>query len=297
MKIKVLLSSYNGYEFIEDQIKSIYDQTFKNFELIVRDDGSDDEFRDILRKYRDKYGFTLVEGENLGFLKSFMKLLEDAGDADLYAFADQDDIWLPDKLLRAAKWYTEKLDESIPQLFHGAYDNVDSDTKERISTFYFSEKNYGFRRSITENHYSGFAMVINRKLRDMMLMGDVDSIVYHDWWAGMIVKAFGQAYSDKKPTALHRVHGDNITTFSLKTRLDWLWKTLTKDNDIKLRSKEFDRCFGDELSKVQRNQLRLFSNEKYNLKYAFIKVFYPRRWRPIISSELVVRFLMLIGKI
>ena len=297
MKIKVLLSTYNGYDFVEDQIKSIYDQTFKNFELIVRDDGSEEEFREILRGHQEKYGFTLIEGENLGFLKSFMKLLEDAGDSELYAFADQDDIWLPDKLYRAAKWYTENLDESIPQLFHGAYDNVDSDTKERISTFYFSENGYSFRRSITENHYSGFAMVINRKLRDMMLKGDVDNILYHDWWAGMIVKAFGQAYFDKKPTALHRVHGDNITTFNIKTRIKWLWESLTKENDIKKRSMEFDICFGDELTQVQKNQLSLFSNEKYSIKSALIKVFFPKRWRPILSSEIVVRFLMLIGKI
>ena len=295
-----MMAVYNGEKYIRDQIDSIISQTYSDWTLYISDDKSTDVTLAIISEYCNNYPdkIQIINFDRIGGAKkNFIYLYNNCPQAELYMFSDQDDIWLPDKLLRAAKWYTEKLDESIPQLFHGAYDNVDSDTKERISTFYFSEKNYGFRRSITENHYSGFAMVINRKLRDMMLMGDVDSIVYHDWWAGMIVKAFGQAYSDKKPTALHRVHGDNITTFSLKTRLDWLWKTLTKDNDIKLRSKEFDRCFGDELSKVQRNQLRLFSNEKYNLKHAFIKVFYPRRWRPIISSELVVRFLMLIGKI
>ena len=296
-KIAVLMSTYNGGEYIATQIKSIYRQNYKDFELIIRDDGSAPEFREKLRALKEKYGFRLIEGENAGFLKSFRILLEQETDAELFAFSDQDDKWLPDKLRRAADWYEEHLREDVPQLFHGAYVNVDSDTGRVTEKFCFPETGYDFRRSITENHYSGFAMVVNRRMKEMMLQADFARVDYHDWWAGMIAHAFGEAYSDKKVTAGHRVHGDNVTTFNIRTRMKWLLHTLRTESDIRARCTEFLNCYGALMREEDKKMLCLFTDEKYNLPHALKKAFYPRRWRPLLSSELVMRFLMLLGRV
>lgn len=295
-KIAVLLSAYNGDKYIEEQIASIYHQKYTDFQLYVRDDGSKKEFVELLKKLQLKYGFELITGENMGFLKSFMFLLDYAEGAELYAFADQDDIWLEDKLQNAVSWFEQDKENKTPRLYHSAYDIID-DRHNVAGHFYFPNEGYDFRRSITENHYSGFAMVINAKLREYMLKGDCDQIGYHDWWAAMIVQAFGQGWSDDRVTALHRVHGDNVTAFNMKTRLQWLKKSLLEESELHKRAVEFERCYKEELTPENRKIIQLFSARRYNLGYALKKCLYPGRWRPVLSSEIVMRFLMLIGKV
>lgn len=300
-KVAVLLSSYNGEQYIKEQINSIYKQTYKDFSLYVRDDGSSDACKELLRKLKSKYGFELFEGENLGFVGSFMWLLRNVKDADYYAFADQDDIWKEGKLKKAVDWFVKSEQEGFiradrPALFHSAYDVIKDDGKV-FDRFFFSEDEYDFRRSITENHYSGFSMVINKPLRNLMIRGEDDRIGYHDWWAAMIVHAFGTAHSDCKVMALHRAHGDNVTTFNLFTRFGWLKKTLSEESDIHKRAVEFNRCFGQKLRSTDKEYLDMFCGDRYNIINALKKCFFPARWRPVISSELVVRFLMLIGRI
>lgn len=294
-KIAILLSTYNGKEYIERQITSIYQQSYSDFELYIRDDGSNLAFLEQLRRLQQEYHFVLLEGSNKGFVASFMTLLDAIGNADLYAFADQDDIWLPKKLQCAVDWF-EGQNEEVPLLYHSAYDVID-ENEHIIDRFYFPDQEYDFRRTITENHYSGFAMVINKKLREYMLQGDTKYIGYHDWWAAMIVHAFGIAHSDPEVMALHRAHGNNVTTFNFKTRIQWLCKTLSEQSELDERAKEFERCFGEKLDQWNRGILAMFTANKYSFCNALKKACYPKRWRPIISSELTIRFLMLIGKI
>ena len=294
-KVAVLLSAYNGAEYIEEQIRSICQQSYPECHLYVRDDGSDRTFVGQLKELQKQYAFTLLEGENIGFVASFMTLLQQVTDADLYAFADQDDIWLPDKIQKAVTWFDTCEDSRKPLLYHSAYDVVDGEGKV-VDHFYFGEEGYDFRRSITENHYSGFSMVVNAAMREYMLKGQWNQIGYHDWWAAMIVHAFGMSYSDSEVLALHRAHGDNVTTFNMRTRIQWLHRTLTEESELRKRAVEFERCFGEQLSKPDKKILRLFTDKHYNILHACKKCFYPKRWRPILSSEIVVRVLMLIGR-
>ena len=104
VNVAVLLSAYNGDKFIKEQIESILNQNGVNVKLTIRNDGGDPEekTRRIIREYVAKdERVSLLEGENLGCAKSFWQLLREAPEADYYAFADQDDVWLPDKLKAA----------------------------------------------------------------------------------------------------------------------------------------------------------------------------------------------------
>lgn len=294
-KIAILLSSYNGDAFVEDQVRTIFEQDYKDFTLYIRDDGSKPEFVAYLRELQKKYPFVLYEGENVGFLKSFMWLLREVDDAEYYAFADQDDEWYSDKLTTALTWM-EKQRADLPVLFHGAYDVVTPDG-EHISDFYYTEDGYDFRRSIMENHYSGFAMMINQTMREYMLRGADDRIGYHDWWAAMIAHAFGIAYSDTKKCAAHKSHGNNVTKITFGTKIKWFKKTLVEESEPHNRSMEFYKCFYNELNENDKKVIKWFAHENYHLGHALTKAFYPKRWRPDMVSELVNRCLMLIGKI
>ena len=89
-KVAVIMSTYNGERFIREQLDSILNQTYKNIEVVVRDDGSKDKTVEIVKEYMEKYSnIVLYQGENLGFIKSFFELLNLA-EADYYSYADQD---------------------------------------------------------------------------------------------------------------------------------------------------------------------------------------------------------------
>ena len=93
MKITILLSSYNGEKYIEEQLNSIFNQTYDNISILVRDDNSKDGTVKILEKYAAQGKLKWYSGENLGCAKSFWDLLCNFGESDYYAFCDQYDVW------------------------------------------------------------------------------------------------------------------------------------------------------------------------------------------------------------
>lgn len=95
--IIVMMSTYNGEKYIKEQIESIFSQKGVNIKLIVRDDGSNDLTRNIVEGFEDER-IELISGENLGWKESFNELVRYAGTCEFYAFSDQDDVWIPEKL-------------------------------------------------------------------------------------------------------------------------------------------------------------------------------------------------------
>lgn len=121
-KLCVLLASYNGEKYIKDQLDSIINQTYKNWKLVIRDDGSKDKTVPILNEYKKKdERIKVLEDSkgNLGFLKNFEELLFNV-DEEFVLFSDQDDFWLKNKLEKFVEKIS-KLDEEIlskPLLIH-----------------------------------------------------------------------------------------------------------------------------------------------------------------------------------
>ncbi len=105
-KVNILLSAFNGEKYIEEQIRSILAQKDVKIHLIIRDDGSTDNTVKIIRSIQKENGnrIDLIEGENVGYRKSFYLLLcARDKNSDYYAFSDQDDVWMSEKLIVAIK--------------------------------------------------------------------------------------------------------------------------------------------------------------------------------------------------
>jgi len=95
-KVSVLVSCYNHEPYIEACLQSILQQTYKNIELIVMDDGSTDNSFHIIRRLADQYGFHAERQNNLGLSRSLNKMLPMATGAYICQFGS-DDIMLADK--------------------------------------------------------------------------------------------------------------------------------------------------------------------------------------------------------
>lgn len=301
LKVNVLLSTYNGEIYLEEQIESVLHQTYPHIALYIRDDGSSDStvkiIQDIQQKNPNK--ITLFIGKNLGFGKSFLQLLKASDSGDLWAFCDQDDIWYPDKIETAVNWFCSHPQNefySKPMLFHSAFSIVDENLKFQ-SNYLPPSYDYGFIRSITDCVHMGFSEVINGTLRQMMLQANINRLTSHDHWAELLAMAFGIVKFDPEIKSLHRRLQSSVSEGTFQNRIKWFKGAWKGNSDILPCAQECFRLYAQQLSPKDRKALSWFVFSSYDIQKSICKAFYPKRWRPGILSELSIRLLMLCGKI
>ncbi len=216
--IDILLATYNGERFLREQIDSILNQSYQDFHLIIRDDGSKDCTLAIVHDYiaRHPGKITLIEDSvHRGAIGSFSHLLSSSG-APYVMFSDQDDVWLADKIqVTIAKMREmESLHgKEVPLLVHGDLIVVDQDLKVISESFWkyiHLKPSEGFRlnRIMVQNEVTGCTMMLNRPLADLAKPIAPESIM-HDWWIGLVASACGHIGIVKSPIILYRQHGKN----------------------------------------------------------------------------------------
>lgn len=207
--VVVLMSTYNGELYIQEQIESILAQKDVEVELIVRDDGSTDDTIDILNNYKDCNKLTWYSGDNLGAAKSFMDLIYNSPNAGYYAFCDQDDIWLKDKLAIAISKLKE-FDFSLPMLYYGRPRLVDANGN-LLDAMASSDKMFTFGGSIINSNCTGCTMVFNRTLMEIVKKHRPKYVSMHDSWVHKVcIIHHGILVYDEDVHILYRQHGNNV---------------------------------------------------------------------------------------
>ena len=213
MKIAVLVSTYNGERYLEKQIQTLLEQDIEGAEIIVRDDGSTDNTRCILQKY-EKNGLLKVQyGSNIGYKKSFMKLLLDQKDYDYYAFCDQDDVWLPDKLSKAISKIQE-YDKNIPIVYYSNLKKCDENLNIYGET-HLEKRVLSLESNILRRSIAGCTMVMNNRFHDIVTKIDMEEnllVQGHDSYLISLCYAIrGKVICDKYSYILYRQHGNNTS--------------------------------------------------------------------------------------
>ena len=208
VQVVVMMSSYNGEKYIVQQIDSILRQNGVNVKLVIRDDGSSDNTIKIIKEYIDRNSnVILIEGKNIGAKNSFFELSKQVPSADFYAFADQDDVWKPDKLYYAVK-SLEKL--SGCGLYTSSYDVVDKNLNVLKKNAAISS-NYTMCESIMYRAPLGCTIVMNKKLFEIYRMSTPLNFRMHDHWAILTAHAINaEIVIDKRVTMLYRQHENNV---------------------------------------------------------------------------------------
>lgn len=213
-RVAILLCTYNGSEYLKKQIDSIVEQTEKNWVIFASDDGSSDSTLDILNEYRISLGnekFSIVKGPGKGFAWNFLSLLETCGEHfDYYAFCDQDDEWLPEKLeIGISVLNTCEL--ANPAVYCGRTQLVDENNND-IGKSPLFKKPPSFKNALIQSIAGGNTMMLNVSARNIVLKTPrYEKIISHDWWIYIIVTAVGgDIYYDPNPTIRYRQHTGNI---------------------------------------------------------------------------------------
>lgn len=296
MQINVLISTYNGEKYICEQINSIWKQTYKNIKIYIRDDGSTDETLKRIKECDIENKIELIEGRHIGFGRSFGELLRISEEGDLWAFCDQDDLWLPQKIEWAVEWFRNTREEK-PALFHTAFEIRSAQMDVCEGLYLPPSYRVDFRRCLTDCVFQGFSIVINRSLREKMLMCNTTKSWCHDWMAMLIAVSFGVTEFDERIGAWHRRMLTSASSMKFRKRVKWFLSMFFQESNTKSTLCEFERVFGNKLGDKEQRLLSYFTHDKYSLKDSIKKAVYPGRWRPLLSSEIAVRILMLLGKI
>lgn len=223
--VYVMLSTYNGEQYIEQQIDSILSQKEVAVQLLIRDDGSTDGTIEILRKYeQQRENIVLYEGENIGYIRSFLWLVSQCPieEEAYYAFSDQDDIWDEDKLSASiAKIKGEKAQGAV--LYYSDLKVVDKEgnyirrannwegriTKYMISVF------IGIR---------GCTMVYNGELQKLLCIDPIEEVSGHDTYIALVAFWLGKVVYDEIPHINYRQTGANLSITGLSK-----WDCLKKN--------------------------------------------------------------------
>ncbi|MDM7459251.1 MAG: glycosyltransferase [Paracoccus sp. (in: a-proteobacteria)] len=226
--VTVLLASYRGAAHIGTQLASLAAQDYRDWSLVVSDDGSDDATREIVSEFaasQPKGRVNLVSGPGQGATANFLSLLAHVPDHDLAAFCDQDDLWFPDKLSRAVEAM-----EGLRRPAHYAARTIIADAALRpICGSRFFHRPLGLRNALVQACMAGNTSVYNAQavaiLKQGAIMAAKEGVISHDWWAYQLMAGMGaDLIHDRRPALLYRQHenssvGRNDTAPALLARL------------------------------------------------------------------------------
>ncbi|WP_436670204.1 glycosyltransferase [Lactiplantibacillus plantarum] len=233
--ISILLSTYNGSKYIKKQIVSVLQQKGVQIRLFIRDDGSVDDTKSIITDFAEKDSRIRIFLENnIGYTKSFMRLCQLAkNSSDYYAFCDQDDVWLPDKLLRAIT-RLENISNNYKLYFSGLT-MVDGNLN-KIGTKYYKIQDVNLGSAMVRNSVAGCTMVFNNNLNNLNTSSNiVNKLIGHDAWIFRLNLAVdGATVYDDQSFIYFRRYGTNTTSSGTIT-LSRILKELSLNREQSLR--------------------------------------------------------------
>jgi len=232
--ISVCLASYNGSEYIQDQVLSILNQLCINDEIIVSDNGSSDNTLSILEGFNDPRIKIFIE-TSPGIISNFSNALNHA-QGEFIFLADQDDVWLDGKVEQVFHLLNNEFDLVL-------HDAVVVDQELNViasSLFSLNMSRSGFIQNFQKNSYVGCCMAFNRKVLDTALPIP-QNVGMHDWWIGLVAEKFFNVAHLSTPLIQYRRHSNNASNTSSKSMFSYSrrikWRLSILFNIFRLRKR------------------------------------------------------------
>ena len=258
-KIDILLATYNGEKYLEEQLDSILNQTYENFRLLISDDGSKDNTRKILEKYskKDNRIILFFQEKNLGVIKNFEFLLRKV-ENKYYMFSDQDDIWKKNKIEKSII----KLEETNSDLVYSDLEVVDENLNIiyksywKLKGIYKKIKKYNNFKSLYLNNFVTGCTIIakSEQIKDVLPLPNTSKYILHDYWIALIISQKGKITYIEEPLIKYRQHKNN--KIGSKKRSDEL-KSVAEIRElfIQVKKEHFTVCIENN-EKIENEQIQ-----------------------------------------
>lgn len=206
--VSVIIASYNGERYIEEQLNSILAQTYPVCEILIGDDGSTDHTLDILSGYARNYSMIKIirpDNKRRGVNYNFKRLM-DLASGDYIAISDQDDVWFPRKIEVMMSGIGDCMlaySNAIP--FSGTIPDCPSHSTEDVSAI----NEDGIEDIMFNNIISGHRMLVKKEFINAICEWNFD--VYYDWWLAISASYCKSIVYLPQPLVFWRRHDDSMT--------------------------------------------------------------------------------------
>lgn len=253
-KIDILLATYNGEKYLNEQLESIFAQDFQDFRIVIRDDGSTDHTLDILSKWKGLYPQKIEiirdDLKNLGPTLNFNQLLQYA-QAPYICFSDQDDKWLPEKLSKQLEFIQSIEAEHTDKGVMVFCDLIICDENLEIISTSLIEKDRLDVKAITTNRLLmqnvpyGCATMINLQLLKQITPIDPRALL-HDHWMAIISSLIGVIKFHDEALIYHRIHTSNASRAESEHK-----KQASQDLSKKINNQNFHNYLYKQVAQAQ----------------------------------------------
>ena len=206
MTVSVVLAAFNGEKYIKEQIESILSQLREEDELLISDDGSNDNTIDIIKDCTYRYkNVKILKGPQKGYICNFQFLLSQAT-KDIVCISDQDDIWLPQKISEIKKAFAQNKEAWV--ILHNAEFINAEGCKLHEELFQIRQTRHGAIRNLIKSSYYGCCMALRREYVDFIIPFPMCKYNY-DQWIGLFAELHRKSIYIDTPLIKHRLHGSN----------------------------------------------------------------------------------------
>jgi len=209
-KIDILMATYNGEKYLVEQLDSIINQTYRNWNLLIRDDNSTDKTLEIIQNYhkKDKRIKILKDNKgNLGIVRNFEELLK-SSESEFIMFSDQDDIWVENKLDMYLKMIEKIKNKGF--MIHSDAILFDKNKSNILKDTFISKKaiNRGLENVFFNYFVQGATILISKEIKNFILPFPKE-VYLHDRYIHLISELFFERIFVNKALIYYRQHGDN----------------------------------------------------------------------------------------
>jgi glycosyltransferase involved in cell wall biosynthesis len=201
--VAVLLATHNPTETIEEQLDSIFAQKSVKVKIYWGDDRSNEESKGYVRKLLAGKDYVEIKDTGIGATKNFLHLLRFPTE-EYIAFSDQDDIWLPEKLIQHINLIKDSSD--LPALSHSnsmVLKNGKTSKKKSVC------QDHTFYQLSWQNCVQGCTILLNSKAQQLLNSMPQNYVLAHDWWAAQVISLYGKIFFNEKTDLLYRIHATN----------------------------------------------------------------------------------------
>ncbi len=256
MLISVVICTYNGEKYIEEQLQSVIQQSYENLEIIINDDCSTDKTLEIVKEVQSKDNRIKVyqNEHNLGFNKNFEKSLQ-YPTGELVTLCDQDDIWEIEKIEKQYILLT-RTNSSLVYCNAQLMDANGNDLGKNLFTQLHVTPISGDTQLslIFDNCISGNTLLFKTSLINKIY--PIPETIFFDRWIGFVASYEATIAVIKDPLIHYRQHGGNVTDVLREKK---------KKKTIKMRIEKREKAFDIKVEQFE-DFLSFFDKEKINNK-------------------------------
>ena len=282
-KISCMMLTHNRKDFLRESIKGVINQTYKDFELIIIDNGSTDGTEEVVKEFNDERIVYVRNEENFhpGALNQMVNLAK----GEYIAICDDDDISLPERFEKSVEFLEKNLDVAM---IGGGVIFIDKEGKETKKVKYPKEPTFDDIYK-SDGMISTPTVIMRKKIIEEVGLYDTTLYIAPDYDLYLRIAKEHKIRNLDFFLSKYRVHNTNASLINLELTAKYRKRVLLKYAEASCLCFSYNRVF--QLENYIRSFLRFVSGVQLNVRYQYSEEKYKKGYEELIKRYPEVNFI------